>query len=221
MVPFDVQTGKEHEGGEKTMSSEPKTESPGTPAGGTGGSGNKLVTILAIVNVLATFAIAGVLVVSFQRESKQESVADIAVEGGGEHAADGGEHGEAKGEAAGSHGDAKGGAHGGAKNPEFGRMITLEQFTVNLSTPGSATPKFVRVNISIEVQTEESEGEVTQKMPQVRNTIIDLFNSKRPSDLATAEGRDYLKEEIKNALNGFMITGKVKGVFFTNFALTT
>jgi flagellar basal body-associated protein FliL len=51
--------------------------------------------------------------------------------------------------------------------------------------------------------------------------VIDLFNSKRPSDLATGEGRDYLKEEIKNAINGFMVSGKVKGVFFTNFALTT
>jgi flagellar FliL protein len=58
-------------------------------------------------------------------------------------------------------------------------------------------------------------------MPQVRNAIIDLFNSKSPTDLANAEGRDYLKEEIRNALNGFMVTGKVKGVFFTNFALSS
>ena len=40
-------------------------------------------------------------------------------------------------------------------------------------------------------------------------------------DLASAEGRDYLKEEIRNALNGFLVNGKVKGVFFTNFALTS
>ena len=58
-------------------------------------------------------------------------------------------------------------------------------------------------------------------MPQVRNTIIDLFNSKRPGDLIQSEGRDYLKEEIRSALNGFMTTGKVKGVFFTNFALSS
>ena len=51
--------------------------------------------------------------------------------------------------------------------------------------------------------------------------IIDLFNSKRPADLATAEGRDYLKDEIRNAINTFMVSGKVKGVFFTNFAMST
>ena len=99
--------------------------------------------------------------------------------------------------------------------------MTLDQFTVNLSTPGSASPKYVRVNISLEVSSEDAELEVNSKMPQVRNAVIDLFNSKRPGDLATAEGRDYLKEEIRNALNAFMVTGKVKGVFFTNFALTS
>jgi flagellar protein FliL len=100
-------------------------------------------------------------------------------------------------------------------------MVTLEQFTVNLSTPGSVNPKFVRVNISLEVPTEDAEAEVTTKLPQVRNAIIDLFNSKRPADLATAEGRDYLKEEIRNALNGFLVNGKVRGVYFTNFALSS
>jgi flagellar FliL protein len=98
-------------------------------------------------------------------------------------------------------------------------MVTLDQFTVNLSTPGSVNPKFVRVNISLEVPTDDTEGEVTSKMPEVRNVIIDLFNSKRPADLANAEGREYLKEEIKNAINGFMVSGKIRGVYFTNFAM--
>ena len=99
-------------------------------------------------------------------------------------------------------------------------MVTLDQFTVNLTTPGSTTPKYVRVNISLEVPSDDVESELTQRMPQVRNAIIDLFNSKRPSDVVSEEGRQYLKEEIRGALNGFMVSGKVKGVFFTNFALS-
>ena len=100
-------------------------------------------------------------------------------------------------------------------------MLPLEQFTVNLSTPGSVTPKFIRDNVSLEVPNEEAEQEVSVKMPQVRNVIIDLFNSKRLADLSTTDGREYLKEEIKNAINGFMVNGKVRGVFFTNFALSS
>jgi flagellar FliL protein len=204
---------------------EEKSEAP--PSSGSessGGGGNKLVLILTAVNVLVTLGMVGILFVSFQKDKKHPSVEDIAA--GEEHgeAAAGGEHG------GGGHGekaaDAHGGGHGGGggllkkRTADFGKMVTLEQFTVNLSTPGSGTAKFVRVNISLELPTEDAEAEVTSKMPQVRNAIIDLFNSKRPSDLASAEGRDYLKEEIKNALNGFLVVGKVRGVFFTNFAVT-
>jgi len=201
----------------------------GAKEGGNSGGG-KLVLILSLVNVLATLGIAGVLVVSFTREKAETSVTDIAEEGASEHGAAGGEHGAkaeggAHGEekkAEGGHGEAKDG-HGAAAggHSPWGKTISLDQFTVNLTSPGSATPKFVRVNISIEVPDTQTEQEVTAKMAQIRNVVIDLFNSKRPSDLATGEGRDYLKEEIRNAINGFMVSGKIKGVFFTNFALTT
>lgn len=221
------------------------------PAAGGGGGSSKLLLILTGVNLIAVLGMVGILYTSFQRDSQKPSIEDVAAgaaagehggkaEGGhGEAKAEGG-HGEAKPEgghgaakAEGGHGEAKAegghgeGGHGEAghsapkKSSEFGKMITLDPFTVNLSTPGSVNPKFVRVNISLEVPNDETEGEVTAKMPQIRNAVIDLFNSKRPGDLATADGRDYLKEEIRNALNTFLVTGKVKGVFFTNFAMSS
>jgi len=182
--------------------------SPTSTASPSGG-GSKIVLMLTAVNILATLAMAGVLFISFQRDKKQPTVEDIATHAPASESGEGekGKHGEAK------EGEKKRGV-------EFGKMVSLDQFTINLSTPGSVNPKFVRVNISIEVPNDDAESEITQKMPQVRNAIIDLFNSKRPADLATAEGRDYLKEEIRNALNSFMITGKVRGVFFTNFAVS-
>ena len=194
---------------------EPKPDAvPGGEAPPASGGG-KLTLILTAVNMLATLGMGAVLFISFQHEKNKPQMEDIvtAEHGGGEEAPAGGEGEGAKGE----HGAA---AKGHSSAGEYGKMVTLEQFVVNLSTPGSVTPKFVRVNISLEVPGDDAEEEVNQKMPQVRNTVIDLFNSKRPADLATAEGRDYLKEEIRNALNSFMIAGKVKGVFFTNFALT-
>lgn len=196
---------------------EEKSEAaPAASASSGGGGSNKLVLILSGVNVVATLAMIGILFVSFQKDKGKPSVEDIAVKAAGENK-EAKKEGEAHGEG-GEHAE-KGKGEEKKKGAEFGKMVTLEQFTVNLSVPGSTTPKFVRVNVSLEVPTDESEQEVTVKMPQVRNTIIDLFNSKRPGDMATAEGRDYLKEEIRNAINGFMVTGKVKGVFFTNFAL--
>ena len=194
---------------------EEKTETTEVVESAPSGAGSKLVLILTGVNVVATLAMIGVLFLSLQKEKKITSVEDIAIKNGETSHADGKKEGDGHG---GGHGEAK---KEEKKHSEFGKMIPLEQFTVNLSTPGSATSKFVRVNVALEVPTPEAETEVASKMPQIRNVIIDLFNSKRPVDLSTAEGRDYLKEEIRSAINGFMVTGKVKGVFFTNFALAS
>jgi flagellar FliL protein len=204
---------------------ENKAEASGGSAGAQssggagGGGGSKMLPLLTVLNLLVTVAMLALMFIHFNREQKKPAIEDLA---SGESK---GHEGGATAGAAGEHGASAGAEHGAAggekKVTEFGRMVNLEQFTVNLATPGSVNPKFVRVNVSIEVPTTDAEGEVNSKMPQVRNTIIDLFNSKKPGDLATVEGRDYLKEEIKNALNGFMVTGKVKGVFFTNFALSS
>jgi flagellar basal body-associated protein FliL len=176
------------------------------------------------VNLLLTLGIGAVVFVQFKKDKNSEKVADIQPSeeehgGGGGHGeakadAHGGGHGEAKAEG-GGHGD----AHGAPAKPKE-TVVSLEQFTVNLSTAVGATPKFARVVIAVEVPNEETSRELTQKMPQVRNSIIDLFNSKRPADLQTGEGRNFLKEEIRNALNSFLITGKIKAIFFSNFSVS-
>lgn len=179
------------------------------PAGAAGGG--KLTMILTVVNLFATLGMIGMMLVSFKKDRQKPQIEDLAHSGAEAEPGKDGKDGKDKD---GKDKDAK-------KALEAFKMVQLEQFTVNLSTPGSVNPKFVRVNVAIRVPNADAETELNSKMPQVRNAIIDLFNSKRPNDLATVEGREYLKEEIKNALNGFMITGKVEGIFFTNFALSS
>lgn len=189
-----------------------------TAAPASGGGGSKIVTILTIVNLVVCLGIGAVLFISHKKQNAAPQVGDI-------HPTEEGAHVEAKKDDHGGGGEHGGGdAHGGGgaagKAAVDGRTLPLEQFTVNLASPGGAAQKFVRVNIALEFANDEMEKEVQAKMPQVRNAIIDLFNSKRPNDLVSAEQREYLKEEIRNALNSFMTNGKVKGVYFTNFAVT-
>lgn len=193
--------------GEATPSS---TSSGGSEQGGLGG---KLVLILSAVNLLVTAGMLSLIIITFQREKHKPSVEDITTHSEGE----GEKEGAAEGE--GAKGEGEKNLLSLKKNTSYGRMVTLEQFTVNLSTPGSVAAKYVRVNMALEVSNEDIESEINARLPQVKNTIIDLFNSKRPADLVDVEGKEYLKEEIKNALNGFLVSGKIKNVFFTSFAL--
>ena len=197
-----------------------KPEAAADPGPGSDKTG-KLGLILSVLNLLLILGIGGVVFMQFQKDKHKESVSDIQAGGHGE--AHGEAHGDAKAE--GGHGDAKaegghGDAHGAPAAKKGDQVVTLDQFTVNLSTSVGTPPRFARVMIALEVPSAETSGEITQKMAPVRNAIIDLFNSKRPADLQTGEGRNFLKEEIRNALNSFLVTGKVKGVFFSNFAVS-
>ncbi len=183
-----------------------------------GGGSSKLVVIITLVNFLVLLAIGAVVFISFKKENSKPAVTDIQLEGEDGHGGEAAGHGEKADAHGGGHGDKK--KEDKKKDADAGKWIALDQFTVNLNTPGGTQQKFARVAISVEVENEEVEHEVQAKMPQVRNSIIDLFNSKRPSDLATAEGRDFLREEIRTALKSFITSGKVKGVYFTNFAVT-
>ncbi len=181
---------------------------------------SKIVLILTGVNLLVVLGMGGVLFTQFLKDKRKESVSDIqphAEEGGGkDEGGHGGGHGGAE-KAEGEHG----GGHGGAPTAKKGdQVLTLEQFTVNLATSPGTPPRYARVIIALEVPSAETASEVNQKMAPVRNAIIDLFNSKRPGDLQTGEGRNYLKEEIRNGLNSFLVSGKVKSVFFSNFAVS-
>ena len=205
------------------MSSEEKKDAGAKDSGAdvspAPGGGGKLGVILAFVNILLTVGIGGVVFTQFQKDKHKESVADISSKD--EEKPPEGEHGGGEAKKEEGHGEHGGGEHGKeAAKPSGPKVVTLEQFTVNLSTTVGTPPRFARVMIAVEVPTEDTSQELNQKMAQVRNAIIDLFNSKREADLQTGEGRNFLKEEIKNALNSFLLTGKVKGVFFSNFQVS-
>lgn len=210
-------------------------------ASGGGGGLAKLVPLLLILNTVAVLAMVGVLFLSFQKEKSQPKVEDMAAAShGGEHgeAAEGG-HGDAGGHGApaeehgggggehGGGGDAHGGGGHGAPAakkeldlPDTGKIISLDPFTVNLSNGAGLNPRYVRMNISIELEKGASDQEFTIKTPKVRDTVINILNSKKTSDINASEGREQLKEEMKKAINSFMTQSKVKGVYFTNFAIS-
>lgn len=185
-------------------------------AGGGGGGGNKLVMIITLVNMVATLGVLGVLFVGHQKEASKPTVEDILADKKAAHGG-GGDHGG--GDAKGDHGggDKKGAADA---NIDSGKIIPLESFAVNLATGAGQLPRYIRMNVSMELEKGAKEDEFKVKTPRVRDTIISLLNSKRPTDISTPEGRELLKDEIKRAVNGYMTDSKVKGVYFTNFAVS-
>jgi len=105
-----------------------------------------------------------------------------------------------------------------AKAPVF---VTLETFTVNLQP--DPDEKFLQLDISLQVADAEVGELLKTQMPAVRNRLLMLLTSKKPSEISTMEGKKKLNEEIAAEVKIPYVAGAkplgVSDVFFTSFVI--
>jgi len=69
--------------------------------------------------------------------------------------------------------------------------------------------------MEIEVKGETVIQEIDSRKAQIRDFIIIILSSKNYDEISTREGKDNLRNEIKDTLNSFLTKGKIMNVFFT------
>jgi flagellar FliL protein len=162
------------------------------PSGGSGGKPT-LFILLAIVNMAVVVAV-GVMLYLGQKKKEAEPGIDDVVKG---------EHEQLQKE---------------EKSKEFiGKLVPLETFLVNVS--GSRGRKLVKMNMELELTNAEVQEEVEKIKPKIRDYIIIIASSKTFAEISTKEGKDALREEIKNQINLFLTKGQITKVYFTEFIL--
>ncbi len=159
-----------------------------------GGSGQKpiLLIALAVINMLVVAGVGFMLYQGRQKEAQQPKIEDVI-----------------RGEAEAQRKEAS------EEKEVIGKVLPLETFIVNLA--GSKGRKVAKVNIELEVQGEHVLDEMEKRKAQVRDIIIIILSSKSYDDVSTKEGKDGLRNEIKDTINSFLVKGKISNVFFTEF----
>lgn len=99
------------------------------------------------------------------------------------------------------------------KVEEVGKVIPLETFIVNLA--GSKGRKVLKVNMELEIKGEDIIQEIDNRKAQIRDFIIIILSSKTYDEVSTKEGKDNLRNEIKDQVNSFLSKGKIMNVYFT------
>ncbi len=97
----------------------------------------------------------------------------------------------------------------------IGQMVPLETFLVNLA--GSRGRALAKVNMELEVEGEQVLEEIEKRKPQIRDIIIILLSSKSYAQVEDKDGKEHLREEIRDTVNAFLTKGKIKRVYFTEF----
>jgi flagellar FliL protein len=166
-------------------------QAPAAPAAS--GSKQPLILMgLALVNMLV---VAGVGFMIFQGKKKDAAEPKIEHVIKGEHEAQEKEAHEEK--------------------AFIGKVVPLETFIINLS--GSKGRRIAKVNMELELKGDNVQEEIDKRKAQIRDIIIILLSGKTYDDVATKEGKEQLREEIKDTVNAFLTKGKIQAVYFTEF----
>lgn len=161
----------------------------------------KLVFIVLIVNAVVLLVVAVLFWLNMSKQSNSISLKDIEEQSmsekhAGEHEGKGG-HGEGEKEAA----------------PEANAVV--ESFTVNLT--GNEGSHYAKVDIAIEVANDFVKDEINKLKPKIRDFIVITLSSKSYEQIMSADGVEFLREEIRNKINGYLTKGEIKDIYFTNF----
>jgi flagellar FliL protein len=97
---------------------------------------------------------------------------------------------------------------------DAGTILELDQFIVNLAD----TPeiRYLKVSIMLELPVGRN-AQVTDRMPQIRDSLLILLSSKTSDAIRTVEGKMELREEIVQRVNAVLGANVVTAAYFTDF----
>lgn len=168
-------------------------QAPTPPSSGSSSGKPTLFILLAVVNMLVVIGVGVMLYLGQKKKAAEPGIDDVIK----------GEHEQVAKE---------------EHSKEFiGKLVPLETFLVNVS--GSRGRKLVKMNMELEVTNAEVQEEVEKIKPKIRDYIIIIASSKTYNEISTKEGKDALREEIKNQINLFLTKGQIAKVYFTEFIL--
>ncbi len=100
---------------------------------------------------------------------------------------------------------------------ETGPLVDIASFVVNLQ--GEEGMRYLKVELTVELDSEESVEPFTKVMSITRNEILMTLSGLDAESTKTAKARRKLEKKIKKAINKRLGTSMVEGIFFTEFVM--
>jgi flagellar FliL protein len=104
-----------------------------------------------------------------------------------------------------------------AKPGQVGPLHTIAGLVVNLNDPSG--DRYLRASIVLELSGEQMLQEVQGREGLIRDRIITFLSSLRFSQTQGARGKEEIRKGIANQVNTHLRTGKLRGVYFTEFVV--
>jgi len=97
---------------------------------------------------------------------------------------------------------------------------TLGEFLVNPADSISDRGlRFIKAQVSLGVSPASVYDQLDLQQPKLRDAIVRILSSKKVEELDNPEDREFIKDEIRFAVNAMLIRGEVLRVYFPDFII--
>jgi flagellar FliL protein len=102
---------------------------------------------------------------------------------------------------------------------EVGPLVPLgNEIIVNIPSD-DGVERYLKVNATLELDNEKAKEEITKRIPQIRDLMISILRTKTKEKIDEKEGKDQIRSEIIDSINHYLVTGKVKNLYFEDFLI--
>ena len=120
--------------------------------------------------------------------------------------------------AGGAHTEASAKSEGHSGEPASPAIIfDLDPFIVNLADAPDI--RYLKLTMKLELENQEVAVSLTNRIPQIRDTILVLLSSKDSLSVRTPQGKFQLRDEILQRVNGLLVKPGVKAVYFVDMVV--
>lgn len=105
-----------------------------------------------------------------------------------------------------------------AEMPEMGVLVNLEDIVVTLVS-SAKKPRYLRININVEVPNALVAEVVSSRLPQLRDLVIMTLSDKTAEQLSSPEGKQGLRDEIFRRIDEKMPEGTLMNIYFSDLVV--
>jgi len=99
---------------------------------------------------------------------------------------------------------------------EVGEHVVLDEFLINLADPGG--DKYLKTTIALGLRKGVTAETFKEEVPPARDAIVMTLTNKKLADLRTTDGKEKLKDQLKEAINKALGKDDVAEIDFQAFA---
>ncbi len=101
------------------------------------------------------------------------------------------------------------------------KFIDLDIFTVNLQP--EEDNQYLQVGLTVKTQETDVVNVIKKQMPEIRNRILLLLSSKKPTEISSIAGKQQLSaeitDEIRQTIDSEIMQEEILNVLFTSFVI--